>query len=88
MLLNDTNFKEYRLSPHGSLTQETLVSKLQPKIDHRLSGLRQSHGRTAGEFLAICGIFHEEVAQALQVSTFNVRGLGLGASASAHTPLT
>ena len=64
MLLNDTNFKENRLSPHGALTQEILVSRLQPKIDHRLRRLRHSHGRTEGEFLAICGIFHEEVAQA------------------------
>jgi hypothetical protein len=64
MRLNETDFKKNRLSPRGFAIRETLVSKLQPSIDDCLQRLRHSDGRTAGEFLAICGIFHEEVAQA------------------------
>jgi hypothetical protein len=64
LALIDTDFKNNGPSPRRELTQETLVSKLQPKIDRWVRRLRHSDGRTAGEFLAICGIFHEEVAQA------------------------
>jgi hypothetical protein len=89
MRLNETDFKENRVSPHGSLTQETLVSKLQLKIDHCLRRLRLSGGRRAGEFLAICGVFHEEVAPARRSRPLVFeRGSGRGASASARTPPT
>jgi hypothetical protein len=49
MILNDNNFKKKRLSLCGWVTQETLVSKLQPEIDHHLPELRRYHGQTEAQ---------------------------------------
>ncbi len=94
-LFQDTQLGEEFRSSSGSfcIVGPRVTTFLVPKLPHGNASceapasrrLRQSHGQTAGEFLAICGIFHGEAAQGSQVSTFDVRGLGLGASAAAHT---
>jgi hypothetical protein len=38
MIVIDSEFKNIASPPRGFVIQETLVSKLQPQIDHRLRG--------------------------------------------------